>query len=660
MPSRSRFAPKTSPAPKGRKLSANINKDLQGYNSSDPYTVLKDSVSPYLRNARMYEADDSRQVAISTRTGADAFTVPVGEAIDLNYDAASDGTTLTVDNVNVVAIRFARTSAKSLSKIAIKVGGTSISAPLLVRIYSDSSGSIGTLLATSSVKPSDVPETPAFRDVKFVEAPAYSTTYSWAVFQAQEKDDVFNLPTTTTFTDSTIFTSLDAGETYVSFPTSVPGFKTYNADTGGVKGSIRFSPSTGSKVHFFGHLNNVYSVDDGTGAVTSRLASLNSNAKKVRFAQFDDAVFMVNGYNNLHRSTGAAFSDISGTSTTTVANNIIAHNNRIFIVKASEPTRMEWCELATYTTWDSTAFAYVPEPKSSDPITALFSFQNDLIVFTRNRKFRLVGDYLENFQLEEAYGSMGTISQETVCADENYIYFVGTDGHVYRWNGNKDEQISRAIEADLDNIADLENVALTHWRNRLYYWFQTSGGTSYNANFVYETRFREWFYDTGRHINGAVMMPQEGDNIKYASSTLGALYSNSEQWSDVGRPINFEYHTNYFDFGAPDNYKQVRRMYLHFRIPTWRGTTLIGTDLDYKNTPEYREVEITPGGDGAVVGSFVLGDGSTLGQSEQYYRHRINSPGLGTVFQARVKKVGVDTPVYLIAHSQYYRNRRPA
>ena len=660
MPSRSRFAPKTPPAPKGRKLSANIVKDIKGYNSTDPYSILDDSVSPYLRNARMYKAEDSRQVAISTRNGVDKFSVPVGETIDLDYSSASDGATLTVDNVNLVAIRFPRTTATSLSKIAVKVGGVGISNPLLVKIYSDSGGTIGTLQATSSIKPSDVPETPAFVDVDFVEAPAYSSTYSWVVFQAQEQDDEFDFPTTSTFTLSACYTSIDAGDTYVEYEDYIPGLKTYNSTTGGVKGGIRFSPSTGTKVHFFAHGNNVYSVNDGTGAVTSQVGSLNASATKVRFAQFDDAVFMVNGYDDLHRSTGTTFSDISGTSTTTVANNIIAHGNRLFIVKQSEPTRIEWCELADYTTWDGTAFAYIPEPKSSDPITGMISFQDDLVIFTKNGKWRLVGDYLENFSLEEAYGTMGAVSQEAICQDENYVYFVGTDGHVYRWNGNKDEQISRDIESDLDEIADVDNVSLTYWRDRLYYWFQTTGGTAYNGNFVYEVRFKQWFYDTNRHINGCILMPQEDDSIKYMSSTVGAIYSHSQDWSDMGRPIEFEYRTNYFDFGAPDNFKQVRRMYLHFRIPTWRGVTHVGTDLDYRDSPEYQDIRIVPTAQGAIVGSFILGDGSTIGQTEQYFRHRINSPGLGTVFQIRVKKTGVDTPVFLIAHSQYYRNRRPA
>lgn len=655
MPSRSNFTREVPKAPKGRKLSSNIVKDVRGYNSTDPYTILKDSTSPYLRNARMYKSDDTRQVAISTRTGVDEFSIPVGETQDDSETSTTGASTVTVDNVNGIDQAFTTASAGVLTRVDIGMDSTTASGPLLVKIYSDNSGDPGTLLACSSIKSSDV--TTGYVEVRFVEAPtlASATTYH-IVLLSQEEGDNYVIATTTNSTDAQ--TTLDAGDTWTAASYSI-NFKQYYATAGGVKGGIRFSPSSGTKVTFFGHGNNIYSVNDGTGAVTSQVGSLNASATKVRFAQYDDAVFAVNGYNNLHRSTGSTFSDVSGTSTTTVFNNIISFENRLFGVKASEPTRIEWCNLADYTTWDSVDFAYIPSPKSSDPITALMGFQDDLVILTRDSKFRLVGDYLENYSLEEAYGNMGAVSQEAVCKDENYLYFIGQDKHVYRWNGNDDQQISRPIEADLDDIADVDDVALTYHDDRLYYWFRTSGGTDWDGCFVYEIRFNEWFYDTNRNINGVIKYTQEND-VKFMSSNSGTLFSDSDNWSDLGKPIEFEYHTNYFDFGSPDNYKQTRRMYLHFRIPTWRGVTYVGTDLDYRNNPEFEEVRVEPTISGTLVGSFSLGDGSVLGPSEQYFRHRINSPGQGTVFQLRIKKTGVDTPVYLIAHSQYYRNRRPA
>lgn len=655
MPSRSRFTREVPKAPKGRKLSANIVKDVRGYNSTDPYTILKDSTSPFLRNARMYKSDDTRQVAISTRNGVEEFSIPVGETLDDSEQSVTGASTVNVDNVNVSSQPFTTVTAGVLSKVEIGMDSEDASSPLYIKIYTDNSGEPGSLVACSSILPTDV--TTGYVEARFIEAPTLdaATTYH-IVLQAQEGGDTFTLQTTTNSTDA--LRSVDAGDIWTSTSYSI-NFKQYYATSGGVKGGIRFSPSTGSRVTFFAHGNDIYSVNDGTGAVTSQVGSLNASATKVRMAQYDDAVFAVNGYDNLHRSTGTTFSDVSGTSTTTVFNNIFAFENRLFGVKASEPTRIEWCELADYTTWDSTAFAYIPEPKSSDPITGLKNFQDDLIIFTRDNKFRLIGDYLENYQLEEAYGTMGAVSQEAICADENYLYFIGQDKHVYKWNGNDDVQISRAIEADLDDIADVDDVALTYHNDRLYYWFRVSGGTDWDGCFVYETRFDEWFYDTNRNIQGVIEYTQEND-VKFMSSRLGALYSDSDNWSDLGRPIAFEYHTNYFDFGSPDNYKQTRRMYLHFRIPAWRGVTLVGTDLDYRNNPEYEEVRVEPTIVGTVIGAFDLGDGSVLGPSEQYFRHRINSPGQATVFQLRIKKTGVNTPVYLIAHSQYYRNRRPA
>lgn len=652
---RSRFTPRVPQAPTGRKLSVQVVKDMRGLNSTDPYGILPTSASPYLRNVRMYLSDTNRQVAISTRNGAIEYSTPIGEAERFANTTTAGAAVTHITSTRWIAYPFTVSQAGVLTKIDVKVGKDSGIAPLNVRIHEDNSGEPGAILAKSTISNSNIDASPDYSSCRFVEAPpvATSTTY-WLVISVQRADDSqYQLSTTTDSTDALLSTT--SGNTWVAQSFSINA-RVYVSNNSGVKGATRFYPSTGTPTTFFAHGTNIYSINDNTGATTSRKSGLSASTEIVRYAQFDNALFAANGYNPLQRSTGTTFADVTELSTT--PSNVTAHKNRLWVVSATDPNRLEFSELAEYDNWESTAFIYVPEPKSDDPIVGLTSFQDTLVVHTKNNKYVVYGDDLATFEVRQSLGTQGAISQEAIVADENYVYFISGNGHLYRWNGSRDEQLSRPIEADLDDIANTEDSRLTLWKDRVYYWFKSTGQTDYNNSFVYETRFNEWFYDTGRFINGGIPLIKEDDKCYFTSGRAGVLYQSALTYSDVGRPIDFEYHTNYFDFGSPDNFKQVRRLYLQFRKVAGPGPISVGTDVDFKNDPLYEEIDLQA--QGAIWGTFVWNDGFVWGSADQYERIRLTVPGQATHYQVRVKKTCSEQPVYFIGHSEHYRSRRAA
>ena len=653
MPARSRFVRQPIQAPSGRKLSRLQIKDMRGLNSTDPYGILQPSASPYLRNARMYLSENERQVAISTRQGSVFYSVPIGET-EIDTETGTSDDEVQISSVQWVAQKITPSATSSITKIEIKIKTESGTSPVSVSVYSDDSGEPNELLATTTIQNSAISSTASYVTARFIEAPelTISTDY-WLVFSVQQSEsDTYIISTTKDTTDSLISTS--GGNAWSANIYSL-NYKAYGSTTGPVKGAFRYYPQDNNKKTFFSHLNDIYTINDIDGTTTSVKSSLNASAVKVRFAQFDDALFAANGYDSLMRSTGSTFADV--TELSTVPSNVAAHKNRLWVVSATDKNRLEFSELADYTTWESTGFIYVPEPKSSDPITGIFSFQDTLVVFTKNNKFVIYGDDLATFTVRQSLGRKGAVSQEAIVADENFIYFVSSDGHLYRWNGSKDEQLSRVIEGDLDDVADFEEARLTLYEDRVYYWFEATGTSDFNRNFVYETRYDEWFYDTDRYVNGGIIFEQENDELVFTSGRVGALYKIGQNYSDLGKPIDFEYRTNYFDFGDPDTFKQVRRLYLHFRKTNWQGKIQVGSDVDFKNDPVLESVSVQA--QGSIWGTFVWGTG-VWGGDDQYFRHRMNVPGQGTHYQVRVKKTGADTPVYFIGHSQHYRNRRPA
>jgi hypothetical protein len=651
---RSRFAPRVPQAPSGRKLSVQVIKDMRGLNSTDPYGILQPSASPYLRNARMYASDTERQVSISTRQGAVEYTVPVGETADDSETSTDNASTTTVSVIRQIAQPFIPTATKPLTKLDVKVEKLDGTAPLLVRIFTDDSGSPDELIATTTIPNQDIPNVADYVTCRFVEAPTVtiSTDY-WIVLSIQEDQDTeYTLTTTDNTTDG--LESVDGGNTWSALNESI-NFRIYLSDAGGVKGARRFYPQNNQFSTMFAHDQDIYVVDDTDGSTSSLKSGLNANATRYRFAQFDDAMFVVNGLDTMQRSTGGAFADV--TASPSVASIVVAHKNRLFTVSAGDKNRIEFSEAADYETWESTNFIYVPTPKSSDPITALYSFQDTLVVLTANDKYVIYGDDLATFQVKQSLGQKGAVSQEAVTADENYLYFVNSDGHVYRWNGSRDEQISRTIESDLDDVASVNSVQLNYCKDKLYYWFQQTGQTNFTSCFVYETRYQEWFYDTGRYAKGIIVLDQENDDKVLLSDRAGVLYKASTNYSDLGRPIDFRYYTNYHDFQYPDNFKQVRRLYLHFRKTDWSGRVVVGCDVDFRDDPVTETINLQSGG--AIWGEFVWGD-FVWGSNDQYERYRMTVPGQGTHYQVRVEKNGAETPLYFIGYSNHYRLRRAA
>jgi len=127
----------------------------------------------------------------------------------------------------------------------------------------------------------------------------------------------------------------------------------------------------------------------------------------------------------------------------------------------------------------------------------------------------------------------------------------------------------------------------------------------------------------------------------------------------VGRPIEFEYHTNYFDLGSPDALKRVRRLYIHLQKTTWAGLVQVGSDTDFADQPSYSSISVKSEGVGGVWGTFVWGTGSWATKDE-YKRYETNVDGVATYYQIRLKRTGAESPVYFLGHSEYFRSRRPA
>lgn len=654
MVQRSRFSPSMPTAPAGRKLSQNPVFDMRGLNSTDPYDVLEKYASPYLRNARMYDSEEDRQTAISTRKGPGFYSIPIGETEDDTEESVTGAADQTVGTVAWKAQKFTASTAGRLTKLEIRLKNTSTSqGHIIVSVHDDDGGEPGTTLAvTSSVLSSAITSSYAYEEMRFIEAPLLaSATDYWIVAKIQDGGSgEYNWSSTTNSTDA--LASNTSGNSWTAQSYSL-NFKVSLSTDGGVKGIVRHERLSADNTTLFMHKQDIYEVTDSTGATASIKSSLNTNATRYRFTQYNGKTYIANGYDSLMEYDGTSISDNALTYTPSI---VVAHKERIYALDADNPTIVRISgSLGDDQTWESTNFWGFAPAGTATEITALISFQDSLVAFFRDDKQILYGSNLGNYTQKQALGIKGAVSQEAVVVDENYVYFVSNDG-IYRWNGSKDEKISIPIQADLDDIADVSDVYAYMYEGRVYFCFQSTGGVDYDSKFVWDTDYNEWLYDTGTHVKGGLELGDDDDEtIVEFSDKVGALYYGDQSYSQLGKPINFEYWTKYFNFGYSDNDKQIRRYYLHLRSQSQPFNLTVGVDKDFNNSPVTTEVALQGVGD--KWGSFVWGTGE-WGQT-QYKHPKINIPGRAVYFQLRLSKNGVDTPIDFIGHNAHYRLRRP-
>lgn len=85
-----------------------------------------------------------------------------------------------------------------------------------------------------------------------------------------------------------------------------------------------------------------------------------------------------------------------------------------------------------------------------DPIVALATFKQYLIVAKSFSMWALVGDSIQNWQRVKL-SDVGTIAPKTLTACNNVLAFLARDG-VYVWDGQRSSNVSKHIRSDIEDV----------------------------------------------------------------------------------------------------------------------------------------------------------------------------------------------------------------
>lgn len=634
--------------------------NLLGLNTTLPTDILDPGSSPKLENARIYQrVEDNNQVAISTRKGQGEYITPLGEASDNSYDNSSTAgdTHLAVTPTTWNAVKFTTVSAGRLTRIDLPLrtstaGGTG---PVIAMIYSNDSGAPGTLLGTSSINSSDMGASYAEETFNFIDAPQVTaTTDYWIVVHTQYNGTGSYEWESTTDATTGLRSVNEGGDWETTSHKSY--YDVYVADDEPILGMSRYYKDGATPETLIASGTDVYK--STTGTLTSIVSSLSSSATNYRWAEANDLQFFVNGYDVPKKYNGSTVSDLGGTPG--VSTHCVMHGNRLWLVPAADPNKVIWSDITDYETYESTSFRYIPAPKTGDPITALVSYQGNLVASTRMGKHVVYGSSEDDFYMRKSSGSKGIISQEAQCIIGNYLYFMSDDG-VYRYDGSSDVQISEPILPDIHGITDKSTVRFVGWKDKLRIYYKDDA-TENNKMLLYDTVLRQWSKDTGTFTSYAYPYMEDSTDpasevkLIEASSLVTGAYFAEVQDSDVGKPIDFNFWTKYFHMGSPMVRKRIKRFYPIMRAQSEGFEFTMKVDRDERGTP----IDLTPidmQAEGPVWGDFVWGE-ATWG-SRTRVDPRIPVPGSATSFQFRFEQEGVNTPIEVIGFVLYYKVKKP-
>jgi hypothetical protein len=626
--------------------------DLRGLNLITPDQIMPKGESPYTINSRMYARNDNdSRVANRTRKGSVRLSVAVNETLDAQNVATAIGD-VEFTTTRIVAQPFEALSDGALTRLDFELKrAPGATGHVMIQVCEDNGGIPGQVIGETSILSSDITDTYQYLSSYLMDGPKLNTgdTYFGLLF-IQDNGSGSYYVRQTADSGALDLDSTDGGMSWNSLGSSFH-FKSYLSLDDGVKGYARRYPSNGVKRTLFGANDSVYSAQDN-GTVSVLDSTLNAGSSYVRFAFVDDKNLYVNGINAPRWYDGSAVSNIPNAPLG--ATHVIVHQGRSFFV--TDKTLVRFSELYDFATYPSVNFFYVPDPKNSDPITGWRSFQDNLVIWTHETKHIVYGNDISSFTRKEAIGTKGAVSDEAIAVDKNNAYFMADDGTVNAFNGISDRDISGKMEPEFSSIVDKSKVRLHLYRNQLRVYYAKAPSAHNDRMALYDIATDQWFMDTGRNIVGSLEWTQDNNELIEFSSVVPWMFKGETNYSDVGKPIDWKYWTNYKIYGSGASKKRVKRFRPVVRTVDSNYIMLVGKDMDFANRPDMRQYIVSGGG--AKWGSFVWGDGTKYGRAKMIDEKSAMS-GRGRHIQYRFERKGVETPVELYGYIAQVKEGRP-
>ena len=232
-----------------------------------------------------------------------------------------------------------------------------------------------------------------------------------------------------------------------------------------------------------------------------------------------------------------------------------------------------------------------PAIKTGDPLTAMFNLGGTVYFLTRRNKYYMYSQTADVWTQRASSAQHGTFSQESCVCDLNYAYYANDDG-IYIFDGSSEGSLTQnTIQGTYDAIAGKESITLELYNNRLYVFYSSTGNGLNDSCLVYNINLKLWeSFDTGLPVSATIARQTASNRFICGSNQFGQLYSfetTTNDYADLGAPIDFDLETAYLHFGTPSQLHRITKWRPEFAKVDGNYTIKCGYALDFTDDVKY-------------------------------------------------------------------------
>jgi hypothetical protein len=321
----------------------------------------------------------------------------------------------------------------------------------------------------------------------------------------------------------------------------------------------------------------------------------------ITFAKWKDSLYIAGGttgnavIQKITYSAGWVRTDI--VDLTAKPQIVCAHRDRLWAAGGDIPEGQLWC--SSYddeTEWSGagTSAVFNIGYQDGDPIVALVSLGNDLIIYKNNSIWAMVGDNAQNWSEQKRIDNSGCSAAKSVV---NVIgmghIFIGSD-NMYLYDGTTLTPIGNNIKPWLDVIplSLRKNCAATYYNNYYRIAFPSSDMSTCNnkellldLKYLKTGRISWWIYD-GRNIAAYIPYtgPQDTNILTICDGVVGYLREIDVGMQDDGADYEMQFHSKYFVFDQPNTEKNYDRLKIDHSLGIGILTVIIVKNLNDEYT----------------------------------------------------------------------------
>lgn len=282
------------------KQSMNTTINLKGLDLYTPRDMIEDGRSPYAKNFRLFsQQTDGRESTISSRKGSSHYTTTLGKELS-NYNESITGQQVAVDIIDPMrAFKFTAKKTARLTQIDLRVAKPNTSSGvLLIDVMEDANGVPGNIIASTGITSANLTNQLSWQSAEFINAVKLTQGKAyWVGLRMQDDAQGTYTIGATTSGDKSYYTNTNWQG--VRQADVAINHRIYTAPEAECKGAYRLNRDNGVNLTIAAYGTSMYAINDANGEWRQVISGLSPNATEYNFANSDNKVFWVNGYDQL-------------------------------------------------------------------------------------------------------------------------------------------------------------------------------------------------------------------------------------------------------------------------------------------------------------------------------------------------------------------------